>query len=129
MQVGCLGDVIFEVNSARICTVSGVRFSREARYEEHQVQGAEPRPEFLAPGLGAGSLTMLLRRDLGTEPLAEVEKVRRMLTRGEVARLIIAEKNLGKWTVRGMSEDWRHVLKGLTGPLAVALTIELTEYF
>lgn len=129
MQVGSLGDVVFEVSSACVRTVSGVQFSREARYEEHQVQGAAPRPEYLSPGLGTGTLTMLLRRELGVDPLAEAERLRRMMDDGEVARLVLANANLGKWTIRRMSESWQHMLRGLTGPQSISLTVEITEYF
>lgn len=129
MQVGSLGDVVFEVSGACVCTVSGVQFSREARYEDHQVQGAAPRPEFLSPGLGTGTLTILLRRDLGVEPLTEAERLRRMMDEGEVVRLVLANANLGRWTIRRLSESWRHMLRGLTGPQGISLTVEITEYF
>lgn len=128
MQVGSLGDMTFEVSSGCVRTLSGVRFQREARYEEHVVQGAAPRPEFLAPGLGTGTLELLLRRDLGCDPLAEAEKARTMMEEGRVVRLIIANKNLGKWTIRKVAETWRHMLKGQTGPLALSLSLDIAEY-
>lgn len=129
MQVGSLGDVVFEVSSACVRTVSGVQFSREARYEDHQVQGAAPRAEFLSPGLGTGTLTLLLRRDMGVDPLTEAERLRRMMDDGSVVRLVLANANLGKWTIRRMSESWQHMLRGLTGPQSMSLTVEITEYF
>lgn len=129
MQVGSLGDVVFEVSSACVRTVSGVQFSREARYEDHQVQGAAPRAEFLSPGLGTGTLTLLLRRDMGVDPLTEAKRLRRMMDDGSVVRLVLANANLGKWTIRRMSESWQHMLRGLTGPQSISLTVEITEYF
>ena len=72
---------------------------------------------------------MLLRRELGVDPLAEAERLRRMMDDGDVARLVLANVNLGKWTIRRMSESWQHMIRGLTGPQGISLTVEITEYF
>ncbi|MBQ3059875.1 MAG: phage tail protein [Desulfovibrio sp.] len=129
MRVGSLGDVIFEVSSHRVSTLGGMNMSRDARYEDHEVQGAFPRSEFLAPGLGSCSLSMVLRRDLGCDPAAEAEQLEEKLIRGEVLRLIIVGKNLGKWTLRKIDQSWRHMLPGGTGPAILTLNVELKEYF
>ncbi len=129
MQTGSLGDVVFEVSQGRIYTPEGVNLGRSARYEDHEVQGAEPRPEFLSPGLGEISLNMTLRRDLGVDPVAEADKLKTYMDKGEVLRLVLAGTNLGKWTIRKMDQGWRHMVKGVTGPLSMTLTVELTEYF
>ncbi len=129
VQTGSLGDVVFEVSQGRIYTPEGVNPGRSARYEDHEVQGAEPRPEFLSPGLGEISLNMTLRRDLGVDPVAEADKLKTYMDKGEVLRLVLAGTNLGKWTIRKMDQGWRHMVKGVTGPLSMTLTVELTEYF
>ena len=54
MQVGSLGDIVFEVNipgAGRTFTPSALSMESAARFEEHQVLGAPPRLEFLAPEL------------------------------------------------------------------------------
>ena len=51
-----------------------------------------------------------------------------MMEEGRVVRLIIANKNLGKWTIRKVAETWRHMLKGQTGPLALSLSLDIAEY-
>jgi len=129
MHTGSLGDVVFEVSSARMFTPGSFSMSRDARYEDHEVQGAFPRSEFLAPGLGSCSLSMVLRRDLGCDPATEAERLEEKLILGEVLRLIIAGKNLGKWTLRKIDQSWRHMLPGGTGPAILTLNVELKEYF
>ena len=129
MRVGSLGDIVFEVSSKRIFTPQTFSMSRDARYEDHEVHGAFPRSEFLAPGLGTASLTMVLRRDLGVEPAEEAERLEEKLINGEVLRLVVAGKNLGKWTLRKVDQSWRQMLKGVKGPLSLTLTVELKEYF
>lgn len=129
MRVGSLGSIVFEVADGRVFTPASMSLSRDARFEDHEVQGTHPRPEFMAPGLGTCSLSLTLRRDFGVDPLAEAEKLEKMLTEGEVAQMIIAGKNLGKWTVRKVDQSWRHMLKGGIGPFALTLNVELKEYF
>ena len=96
MQTGSLGDVVFEVSDQRIATPSGAKFSHDARYEDHEVQGAPCQSEFLAPNLASCTLTLILRRDLGADPIAEAVKLERMLAKGEVVQFVIAGENLGK---------------------------------
>lgn len=96
MRTGSLGDVVFEASSGRVFTPSGVSMSRDGRYEDHEVQGTFPRSEYLAPNLGGCTLTMILRRDLGVDPAAEAEKLEEKLINGEVLRLVVAGKNLGR---------------------------------
>lgn len=129
MQVGSLGDTIFEVSAARIFTPAGVSFSREADFEDHKVQGDFPRPEFLAPGLMGASLAITLRADLGVDPYEEAEKLEYKMVEGEVMRLVIAGKNMGRFTIRKMDQNWRYALKSRPGPLAIDLSLELKEYF
>lgn len=128
MKTGSLGDVIFEVSSARVFTPQSFSMNREARYEDHEVQGAFPRPEFLAPGLATGTLPITLRRDLGCEPFEEVEKLEDMSVKGEVLRLIIAGKNLGRWTIRKVDQSWRHMTGRDSGPFSISLSLALKEY-
>jgi len=129
MRTGSLGSTVFEVSSARVFTPASFSMGRDARFEDHEVQGAFARSEFLAPGLCQATLTMTLRRDLGCDPAGEAEALEERLINGEVLRLIIAGKNLGKWTIRKIDQSWRHMVKGATGPLSLTLTVELTEYF
>lgn len=128
MYVGSLGDTVFETSSERIFTPQNFSMSREARFEEHEPQGTWPRPEYLAPGLATCSLAITLRRDLGCEPFEEAEKLEEALVAGEVMRLIIAGENLGRWTIRKMSQDWRYLTRTETGPMAITLNLELKEY-
>ena len=129
MQTGSLGSTIFEVSSSKVLTPKSVGFSREASFEDHQVQGSYPRPEFLAPGLASVSLAITLRADLGVEPWAEAEALEEKMIAGEVLRLVIAGQNLGKFTIRKIDQSWHHCLRGHAGPLILDLGLELKEYW
>lgn len=129
MKTGSLGDVIFEAGPRRVFTPSSFGMGRDARYEEHEVQGAFSRSEFLAPGVASATLSMTLRRDLGCDPATEAKKLEDMMLRGEVLRLIIGGRNLGRWTIRKVDQSWRHLASGGGGPFALTLSVELKEYF
>lgn len=128
MRIGSLGDVIFEVASGRVFTPQAFSMSREARFEDHVVQGSFARSEFLAPGLATGSLAITLRKELGCEPFEEVERLENMSVQGTVLRLIIAGKNLGRWTIRKVDQSWKYLLGTDEGPMAISLSLELKEY-
>lgn len=129
MQVGSLGDTIFEVSSAKIMTPSGISMSRDTSYEDHAVQGDFPRPEYLAPGLMTVNLAITLRADLGVDPLDEAISLEGALILGEVLRLVIAGQNLGQFTIRKMDQNWRYLMKSRPGPRTIDLSLELREYY
>lgn len=75
MRVGTLGNVVFEVSDSRVFTPSQVTRERKARIEEHQVQGALPCVEFIAPELGTFSISMTLSAALGVNPMREADSL------------------------------------------------------
>lgn len=128
MQTGSFGDVIFEVSASRVCTPASFATEMRARYEDHAVQGACEMAEFLAPGLDTATLGIVLRRDMGLEPLEEMNRLAVMLQTGEVGVLVIAQVNMGEYTLRKISQDWQHMTRK-PGPLRIAATLELKQYY
>lgn len=129
MQIGSLGDTVFEVSSGKILTPSDFQMDRSAKYEDHEVQGSYPRSEFLAPDLANIKLSIVLRSDLGCVPIEEAEALEYKMVDGEVLRLIICGKNLGKWTIRKVDQSWKNAIRHEIGPMKITLNIELKEYF
>ncbi len=128
MQVGSLGDVVFETSAERVLTPSSFSKERSARYEDHQVQGGLPRSEFLAPELAGFDLSIRLCADLGVNPIEMADRLSAYSTTGEVVRLILAGWNLGKVTVRSVRQTWKYMGPGGTGVRIVDLTLQLKEY-
>lgn len=129
MQTGTLGNTVFEVSSAKVFTPNGISMVRDMKYEDHEVQGNFPRPEYLAPGLMSVTLGMTLRADLGVDPIGEAEKLEDAMLDGEVLRLVLSGQNLGEFTIRKIDQSWRHMVRGQTGPLIIEMSLELKEYF
>lgn len=128
MQVGSLGDTVFEASSEKVLTLSSFGKGRSARYEDHQVQGDLPRSEFLAPELATFDLIIHLRADLGVNPAELADTISAYCKSGEVIRLILAGYNLGKVTVRDVQQTWKHLGPGGKGVQSVGLTLQLKEY-
>ena len=128
MIVGSLGDIVFEVSEMALFAPDQFTISRDYRYEDHSVLGASPRPEFTGPDLFATTLDLVLRSDLGANPLEDCRALEEMAGRGEVLRLIIANANIGRVTIRKISQNWRRLAGSGGGPAAIALSLELKEY-
>lgn len=128
MQVGCLGDVVFETSADKVLTPFSFGKERAGRYEDHQVQGALPRSEFLAPELATFDLAIRLHADLGVNPVEMADHISAYSKSGEVVRLILAGYNLGKVTVRSVRQTWKYMRPGGKGVQMVELTLQLKEY-
>lgn len=128
MIVGSLGGIVFEVSEMSLFAPDQFTISRDYRFEEHAVTGDLPRPEYTGPDLFSTSLELVLRSDLGSNPLEDVRALEEMAANGEVLRLIIANVNIGKATIRKISQNWRRLSSFGFGPAAIAISIELKEY-
>ena len=108
MQIGSLGDIVFEVNipgAGRTFTPSALSMESAARFEEHQGLGAPPRLEFLAPELDVFDLSILLRADFGLDPDSEIERLRTLCREGKAQRLILAGRNRGNYVLEHVAVD------------------------
>lgn len=106
MVVGTYGNIIFTVSAHRLYLIDGFSRKAGAKIEEHQVTGGKPRAEFIAPTLDEVSFTITLLASHGVNPAAEVEKLRTICGGGQVHRLMIGGRNLGKFLLTEVSDDW-----------------------
>lgn len=126
MQVGSLGDVVFESSTELVRTPENVSRERKARYEEHKVLGGLPRLEFVAPELATVSLAIRLRASLGLDPLREADRIGSMCKDGTVQRLVLGGVNFGNYVVDSMGQTIRQI--GPNGVSSVDLSLTLKEY-
>lgn len=129
-MIGTLGrKIIFEVSDEKVLTFLNMTREITSRWAEHEVLGVKPKPEFLGPGLQAGTLEITLSATLGVKPRAVLEAVEAMVESGTAEYLIIGNKPVGRNPFRlvSSSETWATVYS--RGELAKAkLTITLGEY-
>ena len=127
MIVGTYGHISFTVSAERLYLIDGFSRKSGAKIEEHQVTGGKPRAEFIAPKLVEVSFNITLVASHGVNPAAEAEKLRAISEGGEVHRLMIGGRNLGKFLLTEVSDDWEKSLdSGL--PIVGKIKVSLKEY-
>lgn len=128
-QVGCLGDVVFEVSSGVVKTIYNATWSGSARYSEHKRHMTNALTEFTGIDPDTISFDMDLSAYLGVEPMTELAKIWEYERSGEAVPLIIGEKAYGKykWTIKSHKIKMQTFDKkgNLTG---VKVSIDLLEY-
>lgn len=124
---GSFGPVAFEASSSKVKTWSGLSREHKGRYAVHEVLGATPRLEFLAPEISPTTFTVRLDSGLGASPAADLEELAELCRTGRVERLVLGGRNLGPHVLEGVKESWRRL-----GPGGVVLVAEaeltLKEY-
>jgi hypothetical protein len=125
--VGSFGDVVFQVSEDQLALVRGVTRKTAARVEQHQVSGAKPRLEFIAPELDETGFSVFWHQSFGVNPRTEIGKLRTLCTRGEAKNLILGGENFGKYLLTEVSEKWLHSGPG-GSPIVAEAALTFKEY-
>jgi len=127
--VGCLGDIAFTVSDSTVRTVNNLSWSGSARYAVHQRHLEKGLAEFTGVDPDKITFDMTLSSQLGMNPVAEMEKIRRYESKGKALPLTLGYKAYGsyRWVIT------RHSLKAQAhdrnGAVSLAtLSITLQEY-
>lgn len=100
MQVGCLGNIIFEVSSSTIRTISAfTNTGGTANYAIHARVGAKELPEFTGLSLDKCEIEIVLSSYLGVNPFTEVRKIKRAKNSGKKMRLVIGNDYYGRFVI------------------------------
>ncbi|MGD9567515.1 MAG: phage tail protein [Sedimentibacter sp.] len=128
-QVGCLGDIIFQVSSKEVKTIDNVIWSGSVRYSEHKRHLTNALTEFTGIDADTISFEMVLSIYLGVEPMGELGKIWEYERSGKALSLVIGEKTYGKfkWNIKShkikmQTFDGKGNLTGAT------VSIDLLEY-
>ena len=128
MQVGSLGNIIFETSATRVLTLNDLSQEHSARFASHEVQGAAPRLEFLSRELSSTSFSLRFCSSFGVNPLEEMKKLKAICHDGKVVKLIIAGQNLGDVVVEKVSETWKHTAQNGQSPFIIDASVSIKEY-
>ena len=127
MGVGSFGQVVFQVSEKTLSVVRDVQRKTAARVEEHQVSGAKPRLEFIAPELAETGFKVFWHRGFGVNPRTEIRRLRELCEAGAAQYLILGGENFGRCVVTEVTENWRHA--GPSGaPLVAEASLTFKEY-
>ena len=127
MIVGTFGHIVFTVSAHRLYLIDGFSRKSGTRIEEHKVTGGKPRAEFIAPSLDEVDFTITLIAGHGVNPAGEIEKLREICRLGQVHRLIIGGRNLGKFLLTEVTDDCEKSLPD-GRPLVAKVKVSFKEY-
>lgn len=129
MQIGVLGDIVFQVSSTIVKTFDKLQWSGSARYSEHKRHLINALTEFTGLDPDTISFDMELSVYLGVDPAIELDKVWTYERSARPLSLVIGEKVYGKykWTIV------KHKINAKTfdrlGNMASAVvSVDLLEY-
>ena len=128
-MIATFGGVIFSVDGWRVLTPSKISRTVKGRWASHETIGRKPAAEYLSPDLQSVSLDITLRADMGVRPRTMLELLERIVERGNVSRLIIGGRPVGRNPFRlvSVSEEWNTVFSG--GELfSASVSLSLEEY-
>ena len=129
MIVGYLDDIPFLSSGAIVRTFDEFSRSAEGRWQKHDLIGQKPVLEFIGPDTEEISFKMILRADLGVDPLAEVERLQGMRDEGKVFSLVIGGKTVGEnfWVIKSVSHEVTY-WSALGRPISAEVSVTLEEY-
>ncbi len=129
MQVGVLGDIVFQVSSNVIKTFDNLQWSGSARYSEHNRHLTNALTEFTGIDPDTMSFDMELSTYLGVDPMTELVKIWTYERSGKPLTFVVGERAYGKykWTIE------RHKIRMKTydkrgNVTGVSVSIDLLEY-
>lgn len=129
MQVGVLGDIIFQVSADVIKTFDNLEWSGSARYGEHKRHLTNTLTEFTGVDPDNFSFDIELSVFLGVDPMKELVKIWDYERAGKPLSLVVGERPYGKykWTIKSHKIKFKTFDKhgNMTG---VSVSIELLEY-
>jgi phage protein U len=129
-KIGSFGEIVFEVSPKKTQTFNDFERSGSARWNDHEIIGQKPKSEFSGPGLEEISYVILLKVELGIDPIKQIEKLRKMRDTGKVAPLIIGGKPVSQnyWSIQQLRES--HKTVDSKGNILIAeVNVSLKEYY
>ncbi|MCF8017846.1 MAG: phage tail protein [Vallitaleaceae bacterium] len=128
-QIGCLGDIVFQVSSNIVKTFDKMQWEGSARYSEHKRHLTSTLTEFTGIDPDTISFEMVLSIYLGVEPIGEIDKLLNYERSGKALSLVIGEKGYGKykWTIKSHKIKMQTYDKNgnVTG---ATVSVDLLEY-
>lgn len=129
MQIGCLGDIAFQVSADMVRTVSNMTWSGSANYNAHSRHLTDALTEFT--GLAPDEMTfdIVLSAYLGVNPMTDINKIWEYERKGQALPLVIGSKAYGKyrWVIKSHKIKME-TFSGSGDLMSATVSISLLEY-
>lgn len=127
-MVGSFGDVTFEVSETKVKTFKDLNFSCSVNYAEHKILNGNTLLEYTGKNAWTMIFKIELRRDMGVNPVEELEYLRGFMNRHEAKLLMIGEIVYGYFVIESMSGNFQVVSsKGEVQILNITLNLKESE--
>ena len=110
MQIGCLGDIIFEVSDKVVKTIDKFKWNGSASIHTHSRHLDNSLQEFSGIEPDEITFTITLSKYLGADPLIDIVKIFDYERAGESVPLTIGSKAYGKyrWLIKSHKTTYEH---------------------
>jgi hypothetical protein len=133
MEVGTLGDIVFEAGTMNVLVPQNISADSRMRYEEHNVFGSYPVMEWLGPETPEISLDVRLSRQLMERELDDVKiQLLSHMRRGDVLRLTLCGQNWGRVVITSISQRLSPTLTndaGWLAPSGIDLSLRMKSWY
>jgi len=133
VEVGTLGDIVFEAGTMNVLVPQNISADSRMRYEEHNVFGSYPVMEWLGPETPEISLDVRLSRQLMEREPDDVKiQLLSHMRRGDVLRLTLCGQNWGRVVITSISQKLAPTLtndNGWLAPSGIDLSLRLKSWY
>ena len=133
MEVGTLGDIVFEAGTMNVLVPQNISADSRMRYEEHNVFGSYPVMEWLGPETPEISLDVRLSRQLMEREPDDVKiQLLSHMRRGDVQRLTLCGQNWGRVVITSISQRLSPTLTndaGWLAPSGIDLSLRMKSWY
>jgi len=133
MEVGTLGDIVFEAGTMNVLVPQNISADSRMRYEEHNVFGSYPVMEWLGPETPEISLDVRLSRQLMEREPDDVKiQLLSHMRRGDVLRLTLCGQNWGRVVITSISQRLSPTLTndaGWLAPSGIDLSLRMKSWY
>ena len=127
--VGCLGDVVFTVSDATVRTLDNMSWSGSVRFAAHERHLGDTITEFTGVDPDKITFDITLLADLGVSPMAEADKIGRIMRSGRAVPLTIGTARYGRYRWNITKYTLKSKAFDRSGNLQMAvLSVSLQEY-
>ena len=128
MQVGRLGNIIFEVSDKLIKTVQDVKYSGGAAIETHSRHLKKGLPEFTGVDLESLSFKFRSSKYLGTDPDADIKQIKQYVNTGESLVFVVGKDVIGyRWMIEKYQVQVNYYDANAV-PIDAEISLTLKEY-
>lgn len=129
MQVGVLGDIVFQVSWDKVLTPSNIQWGGSARHAVHQRHLQNALTEFTGRDPDTISFDIFLSSSFGVDPMSAIWKLFNYERRGDPLALTIGEHGYGRYRWCLISHSTViHSTDGEGNITAATITLHLQEY-